>query len=133
MAVIQVARNPDYKDLDLDFFKSPATSDVVKKKGHEAVKRSIRNLVLTNFYDRPFRSHIGSNAPRLLFEPINGVTLELLRQAIIEVIENFEPRCRLAAVDVVSEEKNGYTAIIHYTLNNESTPTTLRLFLERIR
>ena len=66
------ARALDYQDLDLDFIAHPVRKDIVKKTGPDAVARAIRNLVLTNFYDRPFRPYIGSNAQKLLFENING-------------------------------------------------------------
>ncbi|NDB58227.1 hypothetical protein EB001_07260, partial [bacterium] len=56
-----VNREPDYRDLDLDFFAHPTTKDVQKKTGTEAIKRSVRNLIFTNFYDRPFQSYIGSD------------------------------------------------------------------------
>ena len=51
-----IIREPDYSDLDLDFFANRSTKDVVRKTGEEAIKRSVRNLIFTSFYDRPFRS-----------------------------------------------------------------------------
>ena len=66
--VQKVTRRNDYSDLDLDFIAHPTTGDVVKKTGVDAIKRSVRNLILTNFYDRPFRSYIGSNAQKILFD-----------------------------------------------------------------
>ena len=92
--VQKVTRKRDWADLDLDFIAHPTTGDVVKKTGVDAIKRSIRNLVLTNFYDRKFRSYIGSNAQKVLFENINPFTATFLKDAITEVITNFEPRAR---------------------------------------
>jgi len=138
MPIVQKTnRELDYSDLDLDFIAHPTTGDVVKKKGEEAVKRSIRNLVLTNFYDRKFRHGIGSNATRLLFENITPMTTIHLRNAIIEVINNFEPRARLAdsnSVQVIPDiDGNGYTATIEFYLINRMEPVVFDLFLERIR
>jgi phage baseplate assembly protein W len=138
MASIPVTRNPDYKDLDLDFIKHPATKDVVKKTGIDAIKRSIRNLVLTNFYDRPFRPGIGSSAQQILFDNINQFTAIFLRNAIAEVINNFEPRVRLTngengVIVTVDPENNGYNATISFVIINTSTPATIRVFLERLR
>ena len=67
---IVISRTPDYSDLDLDFIPHRTTKDVLVKTGADAIKRSVRNLVLTNFYEKPFRPGIGSNAVKLLFDNI---------------------------------------------------------------
>lgn len=127
-------RQTDYSDLDLDFIAHPGTGDIVKKTGPDAVLRSIRNLVLTNFWDRPFRSYIGSSAQKLLFENINPMTARLLEQAISEVIINFEPRAILIDVRVFADpDNNGYTAKILTGINNRPEPYVTTVFLERIR
>lgn len=132
-------RNPDYSDLDLNFTAHPTTGDVVRVKGVEAIKRSVRNLVLTNFYDRPFRSFIGSNAQKLLFDNINPMTATFLKTAIKEVIENFEPRVRFVdpgtgdLVVRVDSEGNGYHVTINFIIINRGEPATINLFLQRIR
>jgi phage baseplate assembly protein W len=137
--MVKVTRVKDYSDLDLDFIPHPATKDVVKKTGIDAIKRSVRNLVLTNFYDRPFRSWIGSNAQKMLFENINPFTATFLKDAIIEVITNFEPRVSLLennerGVKVnVSADNNGYDVVIDFVIVNRGEPATINLFLERIR
>lgn len=138
MPIVQkVNRERDYSDLDLDFIAHPTTGDVVKKKGEDAVKRSIRNLVLTNFYDRKFRHGIGSNATKVLFDNITPMTAMHLQNAIIEVISNYEPRARIASRDSVvvrpDIEGNGYTATIEFYLINRMEPVVFELFLERIR
>lgn len=138
MAVQRVTRNPDYRDLDLDFIKHPATKDIVKKTGIDAIKRSIRNLVLTNFYDRPFRPALGSSAQQILFDNINPFTAIFLQNAIAEVINNFEPRVQLidgaAGVRVtVDPDNDGYNATISFIIINTSTPAQINIFLERLR
>lgn len=134
MAINKISREPDYSDLDLDFIAHPTTGDVMKKKGNEAIKRSVRNLILTNFYDRPFVSRIGSNAQKLLFENGNMLTANFLKDAIREVIINFEPR--IAIQDILVEfdyDRNGYNATLQYIILNRSEPVVTSLFLERIR
>lgn len=127
-------RSKIFKDLDLDFAPHPVTGDVRKKVGDEAIKRSVRNLVLTNFYERPFRSYIGSNAQKLLFEPMNYLTSTYLKNAIVEVITNFEPRVTLLDVSVnVDEDRNGYNATLRFYVNNVPVPIISTIFLERIR
>jgi phage baseplate assembly protein W len=128
------ARVKDYRDLDLDFIAHPVTGDVSAKVGPDAVIRAIRNLVLTNFYDRPFHSNIGSNAQKLLFELINPLTSNLLEQFITETIDNFEPRADLIGVSVLADpDNNGYRAQIVFKVANRPDPIGTTLFLERIR
>lgn len=131
-----ITREPNYKDLDLDFFAHPTTKDVVKKTGIDAIKRSIRNLVLTNFYDRPFRSYIGSNVQKLLFENATPLTRIFIKDAVEEVIRNFEPRARLVNDSVVvnlNEDQNGYDVTITFIEVSREEPATISVFLRRIR
>ena len=129
-----VSRSKDYSDLDLDFTIHPVTKDVVKKIGPNAVGRAIRNLVLTNFYERPFRSFIGSNAQKLLFDNISPLTANLLRDHIYDVITNFEPRAEISSVSVSPDlDNNGYSARIVFLINNRPEPYVTTVFLERIR
>lgn len=139
MAVQKVTRKPDYSDLDLDFLAHPTTGDVVKKTGVDSIKRSIRNLILTNFYDKPFRSYVGSNAQKILFDNINPFTANFLKDAIIEVITNYEPRVSLeqnrsGGVEVsMSPDGNGYAVNISFIIINRGEPANINIFLERIR
>jgi phage baseplate assembly protein W len=129
-----INRKPDYSDLNLDFMAHPTTGGVMKLTGEEAIKRSIRNLVLTNFYDRPFRSYIGSNASKLLFENANALTASFLKDAIREVIGNYEPRVSVRDVSIfVDNDNNGYVATIAFSVVNRIDPLTTVIFLERIR
>lgn len=129
-----IVRRPDYSDLDLDFIAHPTTGDVVRKVGNDAIKRSVRNLILTNFYDRPFRSYIGSNANKLLFENATAMTANFLKDAILEVIGNYEPRVKIDQLDIqFDEDNNGYNVTIRYIILNRMEPVTINIFLERIR
>ena len=129
-----ISRIKDYSDIDLDFIANPITGDVVKKIGPDAVARSIRNLVMTNYYDRPFRSNIGSNAVKMLFENIGPLTAINLETAIAEVVNIFEPRAKLIGVKVKADpDNNGYSAKIAFYVQNRPEPFQTTLFLERIR
>lgn len=129
-----ITRDPNYSDLDLDFFANPSTGDVVKKNGIEAIKRSVRNLILTNFYERPFRSYVGSDVPRYLFDQVDPITLVFMKSAIEDVINNFEPRVKLTNVVINNNiDNNGFDVRIEYIILNRELPVTVNYFLERIR
>jgi len=131
---VKITRQPDYSDLDLDFMAHPTTGDIVKKKGAEAIKRSLRNLILTNFYDRPFRHGIGSDAQKLLFENANYLTANFLTDSIREVIRKFEPRIIVLGIDTIFDyDNNGYSVTITYSIINRPEPLVTTIFLERIR
>lgn len=128
------SRNPDYSDLDLDFLPHPVTKDVMRKTGSEAIKRSVRNLILTNFYEKPFRPGIGSNATKLLFDNMTPLVSNFLRDAIFEVIQNYEPRVEVLDVQVRMDfDNNGYNARIDFVVLNRNEPLSTIIFLERIR
>ena len=134
MAQLNIGREPDYSDLDLDFQINPVTGDINKKKGNDAVKRSLRNLVFTNYYERPFNSSIGSDVPRLLFDNVDVITASLLEDALVKLINTYEPRVRLLSVKVVADIDNqGFNVELQYVVINTETPTVFNLFLERIR
>lgn len=129
-----ITRKPDYSDLDLDFIPHPTTGDVVKKTGDDAIKRSVRNLIMSNFYEKPFRHGIGSNALKLLFSPVNNITANMLKDAIKEVINNYERRITLTELNVVFDyDNNGYSVTLQYIILNRPEPLVTTIFLERIR
>jgi len=129
-----VSRAKDYTDLDLDFTIHPVTKDIGKKVGPNAIIRSIRNLVLTNFYERPFRSFIGSNAQKILFDNIGPITANFLQDQIRDVIINFEPRAILSSVSVRADpDNNGYSARIVFQVSNRLEPYVTTIFLEKVR
>lgn len=123
-----------WSDLDLDFLSHPATSDIVKKKDVEAIKRSVRNLILTNKFERPFHPEIGSDITATLFEIVSPTTAVVLQSAIREVLTNFEPRVRLIDISVLGDiDKNGYYVTIKFQPINTPEPVKVDLFLERLR
>ena len=127
-------RKYNYSDLDLDFIAHPTTGDVVRKFGEDAIKRSLRNLVLTNFYEKPFRPGIGSNVTKLLFENATPVVSNMISDAIREMARNYEPRVDIRQVSVkFSDADNGYNVSIVFVILNRNEPVNINLFLERIR
>jgi len=123
-----------YKDLNLDLPVHPVTDDLVYLQDEAAVKRSIRNLVLTNFGERPFRPEFGSGVQQSLFEPLSMFTKITLEKAVSSIIEQNERRVRLVAVNAtISSENNGYDLTINYELLNIKALDSVTVFLQRVR
>jgi phage baseplate assembly protein W len=130
-----MARNTrTFSDLDLNFTKHPVTKDVARKYDEEAIKAAVKNLVLTQNYERPFHSEIGSQIRGLLFEPATPMLNIMLKRAITDTIINFEPRVRLNDVLVtVSPDNNEVYVSINFTVINTTRPVTVDLILTRTR
>ena len=124
-----------YRDLNLNFTANPITGDVTTVTDVNAVKRSVRNLLLTNHYDKPFHPEIGSNIPYLLFENFGPVTGNQLSRAIEEMIGNFEPRARVENVECIPlPDTQTYNVVIQFYVEN--MPAELQEFqtlLESVR
>ena len=123
-----------YTDLNLNFAKNPATKDVTRLKDVEAVKRSVRNLVLTNRFERPFHPEIGANVRALLFENMTPVTEQLLTERIADTLRVYEPRAVLNDVVVSgSLDTNTYTATIKFYVREVPELIVVQEFLKRLR
>ena len=126
--------NRQYKDLDLDFGLNTVTKDVNKLTDAEAVKRSVRNLINTNHYERFFKPQIGSGLRGLLFEPVTEITTQFIKQKIIELLNSYEPRIRLTSVIVSNQmDTNAYSVRISFNIIGTQTPVQVETFLERLR
>jgi len=123
-----------FKDLDLNFIIHPIKKDVNTHKNEMAIINSIKNLVLTNHYERPFQPELGSNIRRLLFENVDMIVAAQIEREITEVIGNFEPRAKVSKVIAVpSPDNNAYRIILDFFIINSPNPITINFFLERIR
>ena len=123
-----------YKDLDLDFQINSATKDIQKLTDVESVKRSVRNLIKLNHYEKPFRPEIGSNLRAMLFENITPQINHAISKQIDLLIKNYEPRCRLVQINVQPAlERNGYRASISFFVVNTPERVEMESFLERLR
>ena len=126
--------NRTFVDLDLDFNIHPVRNDINLLINENAVITSVKNLILTNHYERPFRPDVGSNISRLLFEPIDNITSGSLRREIKETIINFEPRVKIKKINVTPNyENNSYNVTIEFYIINSPKLITISFFLERIR
>jgi len=124
-----------YSDLDLFFGQNNKTRDINIVYDIQAVKRSIRNLVLLNVFDKPFHPEISSGIRDTLFELMTPVTAIILARQVEDVIENFEPRARLVGVRATPNlDRNEYEVSIEfYVVNAPTELIDLTLPLERLR
>ena len=123
-----------YKDLNLDFAQNTATKDIQKISDIEAVKRSVRNLINLNHYEKPFHPEIGSNLRAMLFENITPQISHYIGKQIDLLIKNYEPRCRLVEVaNRPNIDRNGYSVSISFYVVNSPNPVQVETFLERLR
>ena len=123
-----------FTDIDLNFLAHPVTKDVTVKTNEQAIKSSIRNLILTSNYEKPFHPEIGSQINSLLFEPATPMLPIMLKKAIEFTIYNFEPRVNLTNVStILSEDENSINVSIEFVIINTSTPVALDLILYRTR
>ena len=123
-----------FQDLDLNFTPHPVTNDIVRKFDENAIKQSIKNLILTRNYERPFHSEIGSPIRGLMFDLVTPLTAITVKRAIVDVINNFEPRAELMEVNpVISPDNNALYVSIVFKIRNTEKPITLDVLLERTR
>lgn len=124
----------EYRDLDLNFNIHPVKKDINKNVAERAVINSIKNLILTNRYERPFRPEISSNIRAMLFENLDIITASNLQREIQEVITNFEPRVRVIFVKVKPDfDNNGFSVDIEFLILNRTDPININFLLQRIR
>jgi len=124
-----------YSDLDLFFSRKSSDSDISKVTDIQAVKRSIRNLVLLNPYEKPFHPEIAGGVREMLFELMTPITAQIIAQQVENVINNFEPRARLVGVRVQPDlDRNIYELTIEfYVVNAPTELVDMSVMLERLR
>ena len=142
MSTYDAQRNNDsdrisqkYVDLDLFFGRKSSNSDIQDLTNIKAVKRSVRNLILTNHYEKPFHPEIGSGVRDMLFENMTPVTAQILARKVEDVILNFEPRVRLISVRAQPDlDRNLYEVTIEFYVVNQPTELQdLSVMLEVLR
>ena len=123
-----------FRDLDLDFNRNAVTNDVNVVEDIIAIKRSVRNLVQTNFYERPFHPELGCGVRGLLFENFTPLTMIYMKRKIEETLINYEPRISLTSVSVDDDQdKNRLVVDIHFRIIGVEGPQVVSTFLQRIR
>jgi phage baseplate assembly protein W len=126
--------NRIYADLNLSFTKNPATKDVTRVFDVQAIKRAVKNIILTNKYERAFNSDFGCNLRGFLFENITEPLLVIIKDRVAMAIEKYEPR--VSVEDVVVKEdidKNGISIMVSFLINGTEAPVSVSTFLQRVR
>ena len=123
-----------FRDIDLDFDRNIVTNDVNVVENVVAIKRSVRNLIQTNYYERPFNPELGCGIRELLFENFTPMTKVFLERKIEEVIVNYEPRVNLQNVAVDDDQdRNRLVVDIYFYVVGVPGPQVVQTFLQRVR
>ena len=134
MATVTTKTTRQYKDIDLSFNIHPVRKDVNKHVDEQAVINSIKNIILTNHYEKPFNPDFGSNIRAMLFENIDSITAISLEREISQTIENFESRVSVSRVTAIPDfDNNGYSIKMEFYIINLTNPITIQFFLQRVR
>lgn len=135
MAKNQTFENKNrYRDFDLSFSQNPLTNDLARKTDANAITQSVKSLLYTSYYERPFRPRVGSSIRSVLFEPADYITMAELRSGIEEVITNYEPRINVQKIDIEDQaERNAYGITIVYKLVNTTDAREINVTLKRLR
>jgi phage baseplate assembly protein W len=134
MATVNIDSTRNFVDLDLNFAIHPIRKDINKYSAEYAVINSVKNLILTNHYERPFQPDIGSNVRRLLFENLDNITATTIKDEIERTIVNYEPRATVKTINVTADyDKNGFKVYLEFFIVNQTAPIVINFLLERIR
>jgi phage baseplate assembly protein W len=123
-----------FKDLDLNFTRHPIKKDVSRHYNEKAVINAVKNLVSTNFFEKPFQPDFGAGIRGLLFEPVDSVFGASIERKLTEAINNYEPRVSIESMTAIPDpDNNGYKVKMVFFIINSPNPVTINFFLERIR
>lgn len=125
-----------YSDIDLNFNKHPVKDDLVISTNEIAVKRAVKFILLTSFYERPFHPEIGSNIRKMFFNVSTSISDEILAKEIYDVLKNFEPRVSLKKRDIIIEsypDNNAIKITVNFIIKVLGTPASIDVLLQRVR
>ena len=129
-----VSKKKPHRDLDLSLKIHPIRKDIIPLKDDAAIKNAIRNLLVTNFYERPFQSDLGANLRGLLFEPAGMLTNIQMRDNIRFCVEKYEPRVSVDSIDITDVvDENRYNIEVFFTIKEFSTQDSVEIVLRRLR
>jgi len=129
-----VSRKKGYRDLDLSLKVHPIRKDIIPLKDDVAIKNALKNLLISNFFERPFQPDLGANLRGLLFEPADNITKIDIRQGVTDVITKHEPRVELLKV-IINDlpDQNAYNLIVIFRIKEYDTEDKVELVLRRLK
>ncbi len=128
------ARRRQWTDLDLNLVLHPIRKDIIPLKDDVAIKYAVRNLLLTNFYEKPFNLGVGANLRALLFEPADEITKQTLRKNIVRCIKAGEQRVDVVFVNIVDEpDTNSYRILVKFRIKEYDAEQDVEIVLRRLR
>ena len=128
------SKTSQYVDLDLNLVPNPFTDDIQFLRDDRAVTGAVRNLLLTNFFERPFSPLLGANLIGLLFEPADAITIGNLEEAIARVITKHEPRVALTGITIDDDvEGNAYNVTVKFRIKEINQTAGVSIRLTRLR
>lgn len=129
-----VAKKKSWSDLDLSLKIHPIRKDIISLKDDAAIKNAVKNLLVSNFYERPFQDDLGANLRGLLFEPAGLFTEIMLRDNIRNVLDNHEPRIRVTSINIIDNtQANSYGIIVNFKIKEFDQATSVNIELRRLR
>jgi phage baseplate assembly protein W len=129
-----VSRKKPHRDLDLSLKIHPIRKDIIPLKDDNAIKNALRNLLVSNFYDRPFSRDKGANLKGLLFEPADVITRITMRKNLETVIRKYEPRVLTRSIIINdSPDTNSYHIKVNFKIKENDTDESVSIVLRRLK
>lgn len=129
-----VSRKKPWRDLDLSLKIHPIRKDIIPLKDDAAIKNAVRNLLVSNFYERPFQDDLGANLRGLLFEPAGIITTIQLRDSIRRVLNKYEPRIAVTSIDITDlSQDNSYKIKVKFKIKEYDSAEAVEIILRRLR
>jgi len=129
-----VSKKKAWRDLDLSLKIHPIRKDIIPLKDDAAIKNAVKNLLVSNFYERPFQDDLGANLVGLLFEPASILTNILLRNSIKDVLNKYEPRIATTNITITDlPDQNSYNILVKFTIKEYDTASAVEIVLRRLR
>tara|TARA_Y100001938_G_scaffold127961_1_gene181308 strand:- start:695 stop:1117 length:423 start_codon:yes stop_codon:yes gene_type:complete len=127
-----VSNKESFSDLDLTFTAHPVTGDIVTKKDANAIRQSIKNILLTNHYERPFKPNFGADLRGMIFEANDPIIGQRIKERIVEEIKILEPRVGRATIKVIQND-NTVDVSVAYTISGSSSVQEVEFTISRVR
>ena len=129
-----VSKKKPWIDLDLSLKVHPIRKDIIPLKDDVAIKNAVKNLLITNFFERPFQPALGANLKALLFEPADYITRIDMRQGIVDVLTKYEPRIDLLKVEIKDlADQNAYNIIVFFRIKEYDAEDKVEIILRRLK